>query len=129
MVSKICDISRLHVAPHIKFYKLWYQARALLLPVPQAGKISASKLIHYFSSYPATFGSQASFPPDNITLNPSNSKIDQSLSDVETGIGESTNTTLKTEQLISCTRAAFLIHLPLYKVQIEEWLQLQKCWN
>ena len=43
-----------------------YGARlgALLLPVPQVGKMSVSKLIYYFSSHAATFGFQASSPPD-----------------------------------------------------------------
>ena len=39
----------LQLAPSIKSCKLWCQAGALLWPVPQAGKMSASKLIYYFS--------------------------------------------------------------------------------
>ena len=46
LLSTISDISRLQLAPSIQSYKLWCQARALLLP----GKMSTSKLIHYFSS-------------------------------------------------------------------------------
>ena len=42
-----------------------------------ATKMSASKLIHYFSSQPAAFGFQASTPPDNISLNSANRKVDQ----------------------------------------------------
>ena len=49
--------------------KLWCQARALLTPVSLATKMSASKLIRYFSSHPAAFGFQASTPPNNISLN------------------------------------------------------------
>ena len=45
-----------------------------------ATKMSASKLIHYFSSHPAAFGFGASTPPDNISLNSANRKVDQSLS-------------------------------------------------
>ena len=43
--------------PALGLIKLWCQARALLAPVPLATKISASKLILYFSSHPAAFGS------------------------------------------------------------------------
>ena len=38
LVSTISDHSRLQLAPSIKSHKVWYQARALPLPVPQAGK-------------------------------------------------------------------------------------------
>ena len=41
--------------------------------------MSTSKLIPYFSSHPAAFGFQASTPPDNISLNSANRKVDQSL--------------------------------------------------
>ena len=40
----------LQPAPSIKYQKSYCQARALLLPVPYADKISAAILIHYFSS-------------------------------------------------------------------------------
>ena len=72
------NYSKLHLAPSIHIHKLWCQARALLAPVSLATKMSASKLICYFSSHPATFGSQASTLPDNITLNSANRKVDQS---------------------------------------------------
>ena len=42
-------------------------------------------------------------PPDNITLNPANNNIDQSLSDFQTGIGTAAHATLDTEQYISHT--------------------------
>ena len=48
--------------------------------------MSASELIHYFSGNPAAFGLCASLPPDNITLNPANKMIDQSLSNFQTGL-------------------------------------------
>ena len=66
-----------------------------------ATKMSASKLIHYFSSHPAAFGFWASTPTDNITLNSANRKADQSLSDFQTGLGATAHATLDTEQLIS----------------------------
>ena len=66
-----------------------------------ATKMSASKLICYFSSHPATFGFWASTPPDNITLNSANRKADQSLSDFQTGVGAAVPVTLDTEELIS----------------------------
>ena len=47
-----------------------------------------------------------SLPPDNITLNPANKRIDQSLSDFQTGIIAAAPATLDTEQLISHTRTA-----------------------
>ena len=55
-VSTISDTSMLQLAPSICTHKLWCQARALLAPVSLATKMSASKLIHYFSSHPAAFG-------------------------------------------------------------------------
>ena len=48
LVSTISVTSKLQLTPNIKSHRIWCQARALLLPVPQAGKMSASKLIHYF---------------------------------------------------------------------------------
>ena len=55
----------------------------------------------YFSSHPAAFGFWASTPPDNISLNSANRKVDQSLSDFQTGLGATAHATLDTEQLIS----------------------------
>ena len=86
----------------------WCQARALLAPVSLATKMPASKLIHYFSSYPAAFGFWASTSPDNITLNSANRKADQSLSDFQTGVGAAAHATLGMEQLISCLWVALV---------------------
>ena len=80
-VGTLSDNSKLQLAPSIHTHKLWCQARALLAPVSLATKMSASKLIHYFSIHPAAFGFWASTPPDNISLNSANRKVDQSLSD------------------------------------------------
>ena len=55
------DNSKLQLAPSICTHKLWCQARALLAPVSLATKMSASKLICYFSSHPAAFGFWASY--------------------------------------------------------------------
>ena len=107
-VSTISDNSKLQLAPSIRTHKLWCQARALLAPVSLATKMSASKLIHYFSSHPAAFGFQASTPPDNISLNLANRKVDQSLSDFQTGLGATAHATLDTEQLISCLQVALV---------------------
>ena len=79
-----------------------------LPPVSLATKMSASKLIHYFSSHPAAFGFQASTPPDNISLNSDNRKADQSLSDFQTGVGATAHATLDTEQLISHLQVALV---------------------
>ena len=68
--------------------------------------MSASKLIHYFSSHPAAFGFQASTPPDNITLNSANRTADQSLSDFQTGVGAAAHATLDMKQLNSCLQVA-----------------------
>ena len=75
---------------------------------PLATKMSASKLIRYFSSHPAAFGFQASTPPDNISLNSANRKVDQSLSDFQTGLGATAHATLDTEQLISLLQVALV---------------------
>ena len=107
-VSTLSDNSKLQLAPSIHTRKLCYQARALLAPVSLATQMSASKLIHYFSSHPAAFGFQASTPPDNISLNSANRKVDQSLSDFQTGVGATAHATLDTEQLISCLQVALV---------------------
>ena len=49
-VSTISDTSKPQLAPSIRSHKLWCQAKVFLVPVPLATKMSASKLIHYFSS-------------------------------------------------------------------------------
>ena len=56
LVSNNSDNSRLKPATKIKYYNLWFQARTLLLPVPQAGKMSASMLILHFHNHPVEFG-------------------------------------------------------------------------
>ena len=63
-VSTLPDNSKLQHASSIYTHKLWCQARAFPAPVLLAIKMSASKLIHYFSSHPAAFGFMASTPPD-----------------------------------------------------------------
>ena len=84
-VSTLFDNSKPQLNPSLGSHKLWCQARALLAPVPLATKMSASKLICYFSSHPAAFRFQSSTPLDNITS--ANRKVDQSLSDLQTGVG------------------------------------------
>ena len=107
-VSTLSDNSKLQLTPTIRTCKLWCQARALLAPVSLATKMSASKLIHYFSSHPAAFGFWASTPPDNITLNSANRKVDQSLSDFQTGLGATAHATFDTEKLISHLQVALV---------------------
>ena len=108
LVSTISYNSKLQLAPSIRSHKLWCQARTLLTPVPMATKISASKLIHYFSSHPAAFGFWSSTPPDNITLISANRKANQSLSEFQTGIGAAAHATLDTNQLISNPRVVLV---------------------
>ena len=74
----------------------------LLASVSLATKMSASKLIHYFSIHPAAFGFWSSTPPDNITLNSANRKADQSLSNFQTGVCAAAHATHDMEHLISC---------------------------
>ena len=54
-VSILSDNSKLQLGPTIWTCKLWCQARALLASLSLATKMSASKLIPYFSSHPAAF--------------------------------------------------------------------------
>ena len=108
MVSTLSDNSKPQLAPSIHTHKLWCQASTLLVPVSLATKMSASKLIHYFSSHPAAFGFWASTSPDNISLNSANRKVDQSLSDFQTGLGAAAHATLDTEQLISHLQVALV---------------------
>ena len=112
LVSTLSDNSKPQLAPNIHTHKLWCQARALLALVSLATKMSTSKLIHYFSSHPAAFGSWASTPPDNISLNSANRKVDQSLSDFQTGLGATAHATLDTEQLISHLQVALVDTFP-----------------
>ena len=108
LVSTLSDTSKLQLASSIRSCKLWCQARAPLAPVPLATKMSASKLIRYFSSHPAAFGILSSTPPDNITLSSANRKVYQSLSDLHTSVGAAACATLDTVQLISYLRVALL---------------------
>ena len=108
LVSTLSNNSKLQLASSICTQKLWCQARALLAPVSLATKISASKLICYFSSHPAAFGFRASTSPDNISLNSANRKVDESLSDFQTGLGAAAHATLDTEQLISHLQVALV---------------------
>ena len=94
---ELSDNSKLQLAPSIQTHKLWCQARALLAPVSLAT-----------TSHPATFGFKASTPLDNITLNSTNRKADQSLSDFQTGVGAAAHATLDMEQLISCLWVALV---------------------
>ena len=110
-VSTLSDYSKPWLASSIRSCKLWCQARALLAPVSLATKMSASKLIHYFSSYPTAFIFQSTTPPDNITLTSANRKADQNLSDFQTGVGAAAHATLDTEQLISCLRVPLVDNL------------------
>ena len=100
-VRTLSDNSKPQHALSIQTCKLWCQARALLAPVSLATKMSASKLISYFSNHPTAFGFWASTPPDNITLNSANRKADQSLSDFQTGVVAAAHANLDMEQLIS----------------------------
>ena len=100
LVHTLSDNSKPQLALSICTHKLWCHARALLAPVSLATKMSASKLICYFSSHPSAFGFQASTPPDNITLNSGNRKVDQSLSDFQTGVGAAAYATLDMEHVI-----------------------------
>ena len=52
--------------------------------------------------------SQASTPPDNITLNSANRKADQPLSDFWTGVGAAAHATLDMEQPISYFQVALV---------------------
>ena len=78
LVSTVSDTSKPKLALSIRSNKLWCQARVLLSLVSLATKMLAFKFIHYFSNHPTTFGFWSSTPPDNITLNPSSGKADQS---------------------------------------------------
>ena len=108
LVSTLSDNSKPQLAPSICTHKLRCLARALLAPVSLATKMSASKLIHYFSSHPAAFGFWASTLPDNIFLNSAIRKVDQSLSEFQAGVGATAHATLDTEQLISHLQVALV---------------------
>ena len=101
LVSTVSDTSKPQLASNIRFHKLWCQGRALLSPVSLATKMSASKLIHYFSNYPAAFRFWSSTPPDNITLTSANRMVNQRLLEFLTGIGAAPHDTVNAELFIS----------------------------
>ena len=68
--------SRLQLASSIKSHKLGWKSKVLPLPVPQGSTMSASKLMHHFSSHLVAFGFRASLPPDDITVSPANRNTD-----------------------------------------------------
>ena len=126
LISTLSDNSILQLAPSIRSHKLWCQARALLAPVPLATKMSASKLICYFSSHPAAFRFQSSSPPDNITLTSASRKANQSLSDLWTGVlmpPLTLNNSSPTSQWL------FLILFSLYPIWREALYLCLKCMN
>ena len=77
--SPASDTFKPQLASSIRSFTLWCKAGGLLSPVSLATRMLASKLIHYFSKHPATFGFQSSTSPDNITLNTAKRKADQCL--------------------------------------------------
>ena len=76
-VNTVSNNSSLQLASNLTNYGS--RLRALLFPVLQAGKMSASRLIHYISDEPMAFGFWASLPPGNIILNTNNKRIYQNL--------------------------------------------------
>ena len=76
LASPISDTSKLQLAPSVRSQKLLCKAKVLLAPVSLATKMSAYKLICYFSSHPAAFVFQLSTSPDNTTLTPACRKAD-----------------------------------------------------
>ena len=108
LASTISDTSKLQLATSIRSHKLKCQTRTLLGPVPLAIKMSASKLICYFSSHPDIFGFWSSIPPDNITFTPANRKADQRLSEFQTGTGAGSHATLDKNELIYHLRVALV---------------------
>ena len=68
--------------------------------------MSSGPLDLFFTSHPTAFRFHSSTPPDNITLTSANRKADQSLSDLQTGVGAASHTTPDSEQLIFCLRVA-----------------------
>ena len=108
-VSTISNTCKPQLALRIRSHQLGARlGQALLASVSGATKMSASKLIHYFSSHPAAFGIWSSTPPDNITLTPANRKADQSLSEFQTGVGAAAHATLSMDQVICHLRVALV---------------------
>ena len=68
LVNTVPSSSRPQLGPSIKSCKLWCQTRGLYLPVLQAGKMLASKLICYFSGHLAAFGFWSSLLPSHQPL-------------------------------------------------------------
>ena len=129
LVSTISDTSKLQLTPSIRSHKLWCQARVFLAPVSLATKMSASKLIYYFSSHPAAFEFQSSTSPDNSTLVPANRKDDQSLSEFRLAfvLLLMSLSTLSSSFLTS--KLLLLILFPFYQILREELHLCQKCVN
>ena len=81
-----------------------------------------------FSSHQAAFGFQSSSSPDNITLNCPNRKMDQSLSDFQTGIGATTHTTLDMGSLFLVPEQLLSIPLPLSRVLMGSYTSAGSSW-
>ena len=115
--STISDNSELQLAPSIKSCILSCQVRVPFVPVPQAGKMSASILSHYFPSHPAVFGLQVSSPSNNIMLNPAIKKAMVWLF----------MPLQKQGSLFIIPELALLILLPLCRVLMKGSFKFQKC--
>ena len=73
--------------------------------------MSVYKLIHYFPTHPGAFRFPSLTPPDNITLPSAKRKADQSLSDLQTGVGAAADATVDTELFISHPRVTLFATL------------------
>ena len=128
-IITISYTSKPQLASSIKSHWFWCLARALLIPVPMADKMSASTLIWYFSSHPAVFGFQSSLPPDIISLNPANRKTYQSLSNFQTSIGAAFMPLLIWRSLFLVPEQMLLIPLPLSRILMGNWYQSRQSLN
>ena len=79
----------------------------LPLLVVLGDEVSSSKLIHYLFQPSISIWTPGLYPVDNIILNATNKRYDQSVLGFQTGIGAAVHATLKNEQLISHIGTAF----------------------
>ena len=92
-------------------------------------KMIASKLIHYFCSHPVDIVFLASSSLDETTLNASNKKTDQNLSNVQTCSSAAIQAKLDTKKCIFCTRTTHVDNVVSLWDSDDRRFQFQKCMN
>ena len=83
-------------------WKLWAEVRGLLQQgTSNSQKVSASKLVKYFTSANQAFGFRAPSAPDGLSLDKSKKAEETKLSEFQTMLGAAAHASVEAEQLVS----------------------------